>query len=275
LEEPFLLYGKADIVIHKVGEQHRVDYYHQSPMRIFLPALRQDQKEVEIVLANTSGGLVGGDEMQIDLTMESGAASVITSQAAEKAYGSKTADTLINTTIRLRAGSRLRWIPQETILFGGVRLRRKIALDVHSTATAMAGEMLVFGRHASGESLTQGLVHDEWQVRIHGKLVWADSLHLTGDIAGQMNSPAGFGGSKAMATLVYVSDDAAERLDCVKSLVISKACMTGATLIGNVVIFRWIGKDATQVRQAYGRFVEAFSAELDYADNRIPAVWGI
>jgi urease accessory protein len=275
LEETFLLHGKADIVVHKVGEQHRVDYYHQSPMRIFLPALRQDQKEVEIVLANTSGGLVGGDEMQIDLTIESGAASVVTSQAAEKAYGSKAADTLISTTVRIHAGSRLRWIPQETILFDGVRLRRKIALDVHSTATAMAGEMLVFGRHASGESLTHGLVHDEWLVRVDGKLVWADNMHLTGDIARQTNSPAGFGGSKAMATLVYVSDDAAERLDCVKSLVRSQTCKTGATLIGNMVIARWLGKDATQVRRAYGRFLEAFSAELDYVDSRIPAVWGM
>ena len=269
------MYGKADIVVHKVGDQHRVDYYHQSPMRIFLSAPRQEREEVEIVLANTSGGLVGGDEMQISLTIESGAVSVITSQAAEKAYGSKIADTLISTSIRLQAESRLRWIPQETILFDGVRLRRKIDLDVHRRATAMAGEMLVFGRHASGESLTHGLVHDEWLVRVDGKLVWADNLHLTGDIAWQMNSPAGFGGGKAMATLVYVSEDAAERLDCVKSLVRSQTCMTGATLIGNVVIARWLGKDATPVRQAYSRFVEAFSAELNYVDNRIPAVWGI
>ncbi len=213
--------------------------------------------------------------MQISLTIESGAVSVITSQAAEKAYGSKIADTLISTSIRLQAESRLRWIPQETILFDGVRLRRKIDLDVHRRATAMAGEILVFGRHASGESLTHGLVHDEWLVRVDGKLVWADNLHLTGDIAWQMNSPAGFGGGKAMATLVYVSEDAAERLDCVKSLVRSQTCMTGATLIGNVVIARWLGKDATPVRQAYSRFVEAFSAELNYVDNRIPAVWGI
>ena len=83
--------AKFDIVVHKVGDQQPFDYYHQSSMRIFLSAPRQ---ELEIVLVNTSGGLVGEDEMQISLTIESGAASVITSQAAEKAYGSKIADTL-------------------------------------------------------------------------------------------------------------------------------------------------------------------------------------
>lgn len=269
------MHGKADIVVRRIEGKQRVDYFHQSPMRIFLPKTYSDEAEAEIILANTSGGLVGGDELQVNVVTEEKATAVITSQAAEKAYRSDGRDATIRTNLTLRPWSRLRWIPQETILFDGVRLRRRTVVDVDGDASALAGEMLVFGRSASGEHFTHGLVHDEWRVKFQGKLVWADSLHLSGDVARQMESSVGFGKSNAHATLLYVSSDAPDQIDGIKSLIKTNGCKTGATLIGHVVIIRWLGSDATLVRQAYTNFLEAFVSMLDWADKSVPIIWSV
>lgn len=269
------MHGKADIIVRRSGDTQRIDYYHQSPLRIFLPDNHSPDAESEVVLANTSGGLVGGDELLVNVVAEEDARAVITSQAAEKAYRSDGRNTIISTNLTLHSGARLRWLPQETILFDGVRLRRRTVVDVDRDASALVGEMLVFGRSASGEGFTHGLVHDEWRVKFRGKLAWADNLHLAGDVAQQMESSAGFDSSRAMATLIYVSEDSSRSLDCIRSLIETNGCRAGATSIGNVVIARWLGIDAASVREAYTDFVAAFVSSLDWADRGLPVIWGI
>ena len=269
------MHGRADVIVHRKNGRQRVDYFHRSPLRIFMPENHSGNVESEIVLANTSGGLVGGDELQVNVVMGEGTRSVITSQAAEKAYRANGADTIIETNLKLDAGSRLRWVPQETILFDGVRLRRRTVLDVDAQAAAIAGELLIFGRSASGEGFTRGLVHDEWRVKFGGKMAWADNLHLAGDVARQMESPHGFDQAKAMATLLYVSKDALERVDCVKSLIRTDRCRSGATLIGNVVIARWLGRDPAEVRRAYAGFIANFASALGWTDKGLPAIWSV
>ena len=156
-----------------------------------------------------------------------------------------------------------------------VRLRRRTSVDVDRLSTALVGEVLVFGRAAGGERFTYGLVHDEWRVRFNGRLAWADNLHLTGDVARQMDSPAGFDGSRAIATLVYVSEDAPERLTGIRSLVWTERCRSGATLVGNVVIARWLGRDAASVRNAYTDFLEAFASQANMGVKALPVVWTV
>lgn len=243
---------------------------------MFLPKTRPNDFK-EVVLANTSGGLVGGDELVISVEVDCDASAVITSQAAEKAYRSAGPDTCIDVSLNVKSGARLCWIPQATILFDGVRLRRKISLYVDSQGSALAGEILVFGRVARGESLTHGLVHDEWRLHRNGKLAWADSLHLTGDIQSQLNASYGFNGSKAMATLVYASEDAPRMLDWARSMLGTSECWSGATLIGNVLVARWLGKDVAALQREYLSFISAFRASTeaspDESEAILPRLW--
>ena len=126
------------------------------------------------VLVNTSGGLVGGDRLNVGVSVAESGKALITTQAAEKVYRSLGAECGVSITLEAASDSWLEWMPQETILFEGARLRRKTVLIVSKKGRALAGEMLVFGRIARGESFTWGLLHDEWKVILGDRLVWAD-----------------------------------------------------------------------------------------------------
>ena len=267
--------GAAHVSVRRADDnRHIADCFQRSPLRVFLP-YSYASNCMEIVLANTAGGVVAGDELNVTVWTKEMAAVIVTSQAAEKVYRSEGMDAKIAVSLAAGSGTRLHWIPQETILFDGVRLRRRMVIDVERGASVLAGEMQVLGRTASGEQLTHGLFHDEWRVRYAGELMWADNLHLAGNVRKQLHSTVGFDGGNAMASLVYVAEDNAAHMDCARSLLGDAQCRTGVTLVGKVMIARWLGKDPAVLRQSYTDFVVAFISEVSAEPFSLPQVWRV
>jgi urease accessory protein len=137
----------------------------------------------------------------------------------------------------------------------------------------LAGEILVFGRSARGEQVRHGLVHDEWRVRVGGRLVWADTLHLEDDIAATLAAPAGFAGALAAATMVYVGDDAAARLELVREAVVPSG--GGASCLGPVVVARWLSPTPHVLRGGFGRAWAGLRAELGGLPPILPRIWHV
>jgi urease accessory protein len=127
------------------------------------------------VIPNTGGGLVGGDRLEIAVRAGEAARAQITTQATEKAYRSAGPEVSLTTLLTVGRDAWLEWLPHETILFDGVRLRRQTGIEVAPGGRALAGEIVVFGRQAHGEDLRTGLFRDDWSVpwwpaRVQGRL---------------------------------------------------------------------------------------------------------
>ncbi len=267
--------GAVQLAVRRTDDNRQtVDYFQQSPLRVFLPH-GSSARCLEIVLGNTAGGVVAGDELNVTVRTHERGTALITSQAAEKVYRSAGMDAHIAVRLAAGPGTWLHWMPQETILFDGVRLRRRIAIDAERGASILAGELQIFGRIARGEQFTHGLFHDEWRVRYAGELMWADNLHLAGDVGPPLHSVVGFDGSNAMASLVYVAEDNAAHLDCARALLEDAPCRTGVTLMGNVLIARWLGQDPAVLRQSYTDFAAALAAAVGPEPWSLPQVWHV
>lgn len=165
---------------------------------------------LEAVVVNTAGGMAGGDRFDLNMAVGPGAKLTVTTAAAEKIYRSLGPDTDIRVKLDVGSGGALAWLPQETILFDRIRLRRSIEADLAPDASLLLAEGVVFGRSAMGETLTQGHFSDRWRVRRGGVLVFAESLRLHGAIAEQLDQRAVAGGGVAIASVLKVpADDAA------------------------------------------------------------------
>lgn len=267
------VHGVAHIdLTQRDGSTSVSNLYQKAPLRVMQPR-PSDDSVFEAVLANTSGGIVGGDRLDVQISTGSETRSLITTQAAEKVYRSLGSDSIVTTTINADSDSWVEWMPQETIFFNGARFRRRTALNVDTDARVMAGEIIVFGRIASGEVFERGLVHDEWRVRINDKLVWADNMHLSDDIDKITASSAGFGGSRATATLAYVSSDAGQFLDKARKLIEDENLYVGATCIENVLIVRWLGEDVSALRSSYTTFWKQFRSLAGGLSPVLPTIW--
>jgi len=222
----------------------------------------------EAVLLNTAGGLTGGDRTRVTGTVEAGGTLTLTTQAAERAYrATETEPARAEVALGVAEGARLCWLPQETILYEGAALCRRIEVDLAPGAGVVACEALIFGRHAMGERFTDGLFTDTWRVRRGGTLIWADALRLgPGPAAGAaLAHPWGGGGAGAMATL-FCAAPGAEALG--RRL---RACLGpgwGVTVLGeDALVARGMAGDGHDLRRDLVPAVEAATG------GPLPKVW--
>src|SRR5215813_7094861 len=199
--------GFARIVLTGSEEGTRiVDFFQRSPVRIMFPGTR-GSSAVEAVLVNTAGGIAGGDRLECVVTALPDASLTMTSQAAERVYRALSEPARIVTRLKVRAAAKLAWLPHETIVFNGGRLRRQIEIEITCGAELLALEWLVLGRAAHGEEIVAGQISDGWRVKKDGRLIWADSFHATDAVFPRLRRRALLGDFKCIATLVYFGPD--------------------------------------------------------------------
>lgn len=277
-EKKVAVHGAATVRFdRRHGETRLATLYHHDPLRVLMPTPRRGDLPIA-VLATTSGGMVGGDRMDVALSAGPGAKALVTTQAAEKVYRSTGADCRIDTVVTVEDRAWLEWLPQEAIVFEGSRLRRLTRLDLSGDGRAIAGEMLVFGRAAFGETVTRGLIRDAWEVARDGRLIWADALHLDDDIGEALAHPAGFGGAAACATLLHAAIDAARHLDAIRALaepLSLEGARIGATALDGLLVVRILGGDARAVRRAYAALWSGLRAETAGLPTRLPRLWEV
>jgi urease accessory protein len=271
------IHGNAEIGFERRdGATRLVRLFHHDPLRVLFPNPRTGDVALA-TLVTTSGGLVGGDRLDIAVSLGADARAMVTTQAAEKVYRSNGPDVVVSTELKAGDGAWMEWLPQEAILFDGARLRRTTALDIAGEGRAMAGELLVFGRTAHGERFTYGLARDAWEVRRDGRLIWADALHLDGDIAAILDHPACFGGATAYGTILYAAPDADRHLDFARSLLeaVTPGIRAAATCFDGLLVIRWIGVPAHHLRRDYARFWSAFRSHAAGLPARLPRLWDV
>jgi len=135
--------------------------------------------------------------------------------------------------------------------------------------------MLVFGRTAMGENLRTGLVRDVWEITQGEKLLWADALHLSGDLQGPLNHPAGFGGARAVATSVLVVDDVGVHLGFVGDHLggVQNVVKFVSAIVGGVLVTLWMAFDTQTLRTVFCAYLAAMRNRVKCLPEALPRLW--
>jgi len=253
------------------GKTRLADLYQRDPCRVLFPEPEPGEPP-QAVLITTSGGVTDGDTLKMAIEIGPSAAAVATTQAAEKIYRAAKGGghCAIDVAVRVGEGASLDWLPQETIVFQGARLKRRTVAEVAPGGNLLACEMVVLGRAASGERFVSGLLLDSWSVRRpdrrkSGRLAWTDTLKVEGETP----DGAGFGTANALATVIGVWDAPQPLFEKARTLLETAADVrAGVTLVNGVMVARLLG-EATAVRAAVIRFL------TDFRGRRLPRVWHV
>jgi urease accessory protein len=98
-------------------------------------------------------------------------------------------------------------LPQETILFDRARVHRRFDIALDEAASLLLCEIVVFGRTAMGERMQQGEFVDRWRLRRGGRLVFAETVRLDGDIGAKLARSAVANSGTAIGTALIVPGD--------------------------------------------------------------------
>lgn len=226
----------------------------------------------EAVVVNTSGGIVAGDRLSYDVSVQGhGAAVTIGTAAAEKCYRSDGAMTVVATSLAVGEGARLDWLPGETILFDGAALRRSLTLDLAPTGAFVGAETLVFGRLARGEAMMTGSLRDSWRVRRGGRLLFADDTCIAAPVDATLDRPAVGGGARAASLLLAVGGGAEHRLEALRAAMAPFAAGDptvegGASCMDDLLVARMLSRSPERLRAC-------LVAALGILRPRLPRSW--
>jgi urease accessory protein len=200
--------GRIDLAVKRhAGVTRRAHVYEDGPLRVRFPS--PEQEGLSGVFVNTAGGIAGGDRFDIDIGAGEGARLTLTSAAAEKVYRAVGQSAEINIALKAGKCAHLAWLPQETILFDRARIIRRIDIDLAEDASLLLCEIVVFGRAAMGEKMQHGEFVDRWRLRRGGRLVFAETIRLDGDIGAKLaRRPIANGGAAIGTALIVPGDEA-------------------------------------------------------------------
>jgi urease accessory protein len=245
------------------GHTRRTRVEERGPQRVRFP--KTEDRGCEALFVNTAGGIAGGDSLSVDLTVGTGAQLTAGTVAAEKIYRSTGSDATISLNIAVEDAASLHWLPEETILFDKARLSRRIDINLAAGATLVFAEALIFGRTAMGETISEGKVIDRWRLRRGGKLVFAETMRLTGPVAEKLARPAINQGGAAVATVLIAPGDQS-LVEKVRTAAGSFAGTAGISAWNGIAVARFSAADGTSLRHDLRQLLTAL-------DLRPPRLW--
>jgi urease accessory protein len=182
-------------------------FAHDGPLRVLKSLYPQGDAVCHNVLIHPPGGLVGGDTLDIHVKVAEGAHGLITTPGATRFYRSLGEPAVQRTQLQLQAGSRLEWLPLETILYSGCLAENHLQFELAPGAELLAWDVTTLGlAHAN-------LPFDSGHLRQHMELpgVWLERALVDAADTRLLNSPLGLAGQRCMATLMFAAGSALNR----------------------------------------------------------------
>lgn len=220
-----------------------------------------------VVTLNSAGGVAGGDRLTTSVVAGAGTSVMVASQAAERFYRALPGSVShVTNAITVEDDGALEWLPQETILFDGSALRRRLTVDVARTGWFLGVESLVFGRTAMGEAVRQVAINDLIELRRAGQMVLHDRIRFDGDAAAALGRRAVGAGACAVAMLLLVAPEAEAVVAALREAL--APFEAGASAWNGMLVARIVAADGACLRAA----VVAGLAVLR-AGRPLPRVW--
>ena len=220
----------------------------------------------EAVIVNTGGGVAGGDAYKIELSLGGSAEVEATTVAAEKIYRSDGPPASVAAKLSLAPSAALFWLPQETILFDGARLERRLEVEMASASSVLLVETLVFGRLAMGETRIGAHLRDSWRIVRDGRLVFVDATRI-GDAAAALDCAAVGAGARALAVIVAAAPEVEGRLPDLRAALDADGVEAGASAFDSLIVARLLSASPRRLRAA------VIAAILALAARKPPRLW--
>jgi urease accessory protein len=196
----------AELSLDYLNENHRsvARYAHKGPLRILKSLYPEGDAVCHNVLVHPPGGLVGGDTLDMTVTVGSGAHGLVTTPGATRFYKSDAGLATQQLKARVEDGARLEWLPLEAIAYNQCDALNRAVFDLSPSAEMMAWDITALGLPAAGMPFDQGTFRQHLEI----KGAWLERATLSASDTRLINSPLGLAGHKCMATLVFASGSA-------------------------------------------------------------------
>ena len=224
-----------------------------------------------LYLLHPPGGIVGGDQLSIEVNTDSNSSSLLTTPGATKVY--RTSDhkhSTINQNFIVAEDSSFEWLPMETIVFPGANSQFSSKLLLSGNARVAAWEVYCLGRPAINESFDFGSLNFSLELWRDGMPILLDKLMIDKT---ELESVVGLRGFPVFGTFI-ISKTNKKVLETVRAMMIeTDSCVTGVTQIEDIIIVRSLAKKTYLVQDLFKKIWQTVRPLVFEREASIPRIW--
>ena len=201
---------KARLCLDYTREAERsvARFQHDGPLRILQSLYPEGDSICHNVLVHPPGGLVGGDTLDMQVSVGTGAHGLVTTPGATRFYRSEAGLATQQVHARIADGARLEWLPLEALAYNGCDALNIARFELAPTAELMAWDITALGLPLAEQPFERGTFRQHLEIPGLTGPVWLERGTLDAQDDRLMNSPLGLAGQRCMATLVFAAGSA-------------------------------------------------------------------
>lgn len=250
------------------------------PLRVQRPFYPEGER-CHTYLLHPPGGMVSGDQIEIDVCVDERANATITTPSAGKIYAADSANVVQTQTISLtvKEDASLEFLPQENIIFDGANAKLATEIDVASTGKMIAWDIVSFGRPHGGFLFKSGSLRQQISIRVDGEIVLHEGFKTDPSLA-VMESEVGLRGYKHMGSMfIAAPEDEAfytNWVDDIRSTLADlddSSQMLGVTHRRKLIIVRALSNDIERLRNTFIQIWQHIRPQVLGVKPIMPRIW--
>ena len=262
------------------AERSVARYLHQGPLRILQSLYPEGDAVCHNVVVHPPSGLVGGDTLDIQVTVGTGAHALVTTPGATRFYRSDAGLATQQVHARVEAGARLEWLPLEAIAYNQCDALNRAVFDLAPGAEMMSWDITALGLPAADLPFVQGTFRQHMAV----SGAWLERGTVNATDTRLMNSPLGLAGQRCMATLVFAAGSALSPERSERALACARECLEASPLRlqagatsphPQVIVVRVLSPVTEPAMQLLRQVWAAWRQEMWALPGTLPRLWNL
>lgn len=258
------------------GTTRLLDRAHYGPLRVQKTLHPEGASICHAIIVHPPGGVVGGDRLTIKASVGECAHAFLTTPGAAKWYQANGKISQQQVHLQIAHAATLEWLPQETIFFDQTSAELEHQVVLQGSARYIGGEILCFGRTASGESFNSGRIFQQTSIRHDGKLLWFEQGTLNGGTSA-MHSRLALADYTVCATLIVVGKalpgSVVQQLRDTATRLSSSQASVGVSQIKSLLVLRMLGHSSELAKRWMIQAWQQLRPGLLGCEAQVPRIW--
>ena len=247
---------------------------HVGPLTIQRPFYPELDGTCHLYILHPPGGIVGGDNLTIDVLCDEHTSTLFTTPGASKFYKSNGFTAIQSQNLIVKEHACLEWLPQETILFDTARVHSSTRVQLSEKSSFIGWEIVSFGRPACDEKFEHGLYKQDFEIWQDDEPLLIDRVAIQ-DRAEVFNSLWGLQMQPVMGLMTIVNNNpiALEKACAVIQGMIKDVSRLSVTVIGPILVCRCLDVNSMSIRNIFIKIWRSIRLLILNKEPNEPRIW--
>ena len=267
---------KSRLELNFVEKNHKTIIHHRKhfgPLQIQKPFYPETGGRCHVYILYPPGGLVGGDQLEVQIHIASRARALITTPAAGKFYRSSGPLAIQRQEIKIAPQGCLEWFPAENIFFSGAKAKLKTKIDLTEESYFLGWDICCLGRPTSDEQFKKGILDQRLEVYLKNQPIRLERLLINGNDQ-MLKAKWGLNNRPVLGNFIcftYKKD----LIDLVRQAtkLSNSDNVFSTTFVDGIILCRYLGNSVEQAKRLFVKTWQILRFELLGQDTVIPRIW--